>query len=107
VVSLSSLPHLVLLSGLLAAGAALASPQIATKAGCAVCHTPDKKLVGPSYHDIALKYKGRADAPVLLATRVRKGGTGVWGPIPMAPSDATKISDADLKVVIAWILKTP
>jgi cytochrome c len=91
----------------LAAGAAVASPQIATKAGCAVCHTPDKKLVGPSYHDIALKYKGRADAPALLATRVRKGGTGVWGQIPMAPSDATKISDADLKAVIAWILKTP
>ena len=93
--------------GVLAAGAAAASEQIATKGGCAACHAADKKMIGPAYKDIAAKYKGRADAPALLAEKVRKGGKDVWGPAPMLPSDPKKISDADLKTVIAWILKTP
>ena len=78
---------------------------VATKAGCTVCHAKDKKLVGPSYQDVAKKYKGQADAHAKLALKVRKGGTGVYGPIPMPPNDDKKIGDADLKAVIAWILK--
>jgi len=94
-------------AGVLAAGAAAASEQLATKGGCAACHAADKKMIGPAYKDIAAKYKGRADAPAMLAAKVRSGGKDVWGPVPMLPSDAKKISDADLKTVIAWILKTP
>ncbi|MBK9522000.1 MAG: c-type cytochrome [Rhodocyclaceae bacterium] len=74
------------------------------KAGCVACHTPDKKLVGPSLKDIAAKYKGQADAVAKLSEKVRKGGSGVWGPIPMPPNGADKISDADLKSTVEWIL---
>jgi cytochrome c len=98
---------LAALCGAIAAAPAAASPQIAAKAGCTTCHAADKKMVGPSFHDIAAKYKGNAEAPALLAERTRKGGKGVWGQVAMPPSDAAKISDADLKAVIAWILKTP
>lgn len=85
---------------------AIASEAIASKAGCLACHTVDKKVVGPSYKDVAAKYKGQADAAAKLAEKVRKGGVGNWGPppIPMPPNPVDKISDADLKTVIQWIL---
>ena len=76
------------------------------KAGCMACHQKDKKLVGPSFKDIAAKYKGQADAVAKLADKVRKGGAGVWGPVPMAPNPPDKINDADLKAAIELILKT-
>lgn len=91
---------------------AVAAPSIAhaqdamTKAGCMACHAKDKKLVGPSFKDIAAKYKGDKEAPTKLAEKVRKGGAGVWGPIPMPPNAADKISDADLKAAIELILKS-
>ena len=75
------------------------------KAGCVACHTKDKKLVGPSFKDIAARYKGKADAPAALFAKVRSGGKGVFGPIPMSPNPPDKISDADLKLSIDWILK--
>ena len=76
-----------------------------TKAGCLACHTKDKKLVGPAYKDVAAKYKGQADAVAKLSEKVRKGGSGVYGPVPMPPTLADKISDADLKTAIEWVLK--
>jgi cytochrome c len=76
------------------------------KAGCMACHTKDKKLVGPSFKDIAAKYKGQADAATKLADKVRKGGSGVFGPVPMAPNGPDKISDKDLKEAVELILKT-
>jgi cytochrome c len=88
-------------------GAAVASPQIALKAGCVGCHMADRKLVGPSYKEIAVKYKGRADAIAFLSQRVRQGGPGNWGAIPMAANDVSKLNDAELKAVLDWILKTP
>ena len=78
--------------------------DIANKAVCTACHQVDKKVLGPAYKDVAKKYKGNAGAPALLADKVRKGGQGVWGPIPMSPNTPAQISDADLKVVIAWVL---
>ncbi len=75
------------------------------KAGCVACHAKDKKLVGPAFKDIAAKYKGQ-DVVAKLSDKVRKGGSGVWGPIPMPPNGADKISDADLKAVIESILKS-
>ena len=74
------------------------------KAGCMACHSKDKKLVGPSFKDIAAKYKGQADAVAKLSEKVRKGGSGVFGPVPMAPNPPDKISDADLKAAIEQIL---
>ncbi len=97
--------------GMLAAGAAQASEQIATKAGCTVCHAvekkADKKMVGPYYKDVAAKYRARADAVAYLSGQVRKGSKGVWGAVPMLPTAPDKLSDADLKTVITWIMKTP
>jgi len=99
------------LLGLAALG--LAAPAFAqaeieatmTKAGCLACHTKDKKLVGPAYKDVAAKYKGQADAVAKLMDKTRKGGSGVYGPVPMPPNPVEKISDADLKAAIEWVLK--
>jgi cytochrome c len=95
------------LCGVFAASGALASTQLAIKAGCVACHMADRKLVGPAYKEIAAKYKGRADAIPYLMQRVRKGGPGNWGQIPMAANDVTKVSDAELKTLLNWILSTP
>jgi cytochrome c len=90
----------------LAAAGAWANPQEAmNKAGCLACHTPDKKLVGPSFKDIAAKYKGQ-DVVGKLIDKVRKGGSGVYGPVPMAPNPPDKINDADLKAAVEFILKS-
>ena len=77
-----------------------------TKAGCMACHAKDKKIVGPSFKEIAAKYKGQADLVAKLSEKVRKGGSGVFGPVPMAPNPPDKISDADLKAAIELILKS-
>ena len=88
-----------------ATGALAATPDEAmNKAGCMACHAKDKKLVGPSFKEIATKYKGQ-DATAKLIEKVRKGGSGVYGPIPMPPNGPDKINDADLKLVVEWILK--
>jgi cytochrome c len=81
---------------------AQADPALATKNNCMACHAVDKKLVGPSYRDVAKKYAGTsADA---LATSIKKGGAGKWGPIPMPAQP--QLSDADAKNLAAWILST-
>ncbi len=97
----------LLLAGLgLTLPAAAATPEESlNKAGCMACHAKDKKLVGPSFKDIAAKYKGQ-DASAKLMDKVRKGGSGVFGPIPMAPNGPDKISDADLKAAVDFILKS-
>ena len=66
------------------------------------CHTVDKKLVGPGYKEVAAKYKGDKTAEAKLVEKVKKGGAGVWGPIPM-PANA-QVSDADVKTLVKWIL---
>lgn len=89
----------------LAAPGAWATPEIAQKAGCNACHQPDKKLLGPSYKEIAARYKGQSGAPAALAEKVRKGSKGVWGAVPMPATEPARLSDAELKAVVAWILK--
>jgi len=84
---------------------AATTEETMTKAGCMACHTKDKKLVGPPFKDIAAKYKGQ-DVTAKLIEKVRKGGSGVYGPIPMAPNPPDKINDADLKAAIELILKS-
>ena len=92
-----------------AAGAVLALPaqasdELAKKYMCMTCHQLDKKLVGPSYHDVAAKYKGDKAAEGKLVDKVKKGGAGVWGQIPMPPND--KVPEADLKALVKWVLST-
>ena len=86
------------------AAPAHANEEAFKKAGCTACHAADKKLVGPALKDIAAKYKGQGDAVAKLSDKVRKGGSGVWGPIPMQPNPAAKISDTDLKTTVEWVL---
>lgn len=86
-------------------GTAAASEAISKKAGCAVCHDTSKKLVGPTYKEIAAKYKKDPNAAARLAQSVRKGSKGVFGQVPMLPTGTDKLSDAELKAVIDWILK--
>lgn len=72
------------------------------KDGCAACHNIDKKLIGPPYIDVATKYKGDKDAVTKLTDKVKKGGVGVWGQIPMPPN--AQIPEADIKDLVTWIL---
>jgi cytochrome c len=88
------------------APAALADPEAAmNKAGCMACHAKDKKIVGPAFKEIAVKNKGQANVAATLADKVRKGGKGVYGQIPMPPNAVDKIGDAELKAAVEWILK--
>ena len=87
---------------LLAAGSAAANEELAKKSACLACHAVDKKVVGPAYKDIAAKYKGQKDAEAKLIEKVKKGGSGVWGPIPMPPNAAVK--DEDIKTLVKWVL---
>jgi cytochrome c len=75
---------------------------LAQKSGCLACHAVDKKVVGPSYKEVAAKYKGDKAAAAKLEKKVKEGGVGVWGQIPMPPN--TIPSDADIKQLVAWIL---
>jgi cytochrome c len=98
--------HIAGLALALASAGAWANPEEAmNKAGCLACHTKDKKLVGPSFKEIAAKYKGQ-DVMAKLMDKVRKGGSGVFGPVPMAPNPPEKIADPDLKAALELILKS-
>ena len=76
--------------------------DLAKKSNCMSCHTVDKKLVGPSYKDVAAKYKGNADAVKTLSAKVKAGGKGAWGEIPMPPNPNVK--DADIETLVKWVL---
>ncbi len=82
-------------------GASLANEQLAKQKGCMACHDMKAKKVGPSYADIAKKYTGKADAVDYLAGKIKKGGSGVWGSVPMPPQN---VSDAEAKQLAQWIL---
>ena len=87
----------ILVAGVLATGAARAADageELLKKSGCTACHAVDKKVVGPSYKEVAAKYRGDAKAPALLFEKVKKGGSGVWGPVPMPPN--ASVSDVTL-----------
>jgi cytochrome c len=88
--------------GAASAASAPAGYEIAQKNACLGCHTVDRKLVGPAFRDIAAKYKGDAGAQARLEKKVRDGGSGVWGVIPM-PSHP-RMSDGDIRTVVAWVL---
>ena len=81
---------------------AKAAEALAQKSGCIACHAVDKKVIGPAYKEVAAKYKGDKDASKKLEGKVKQGGQGVWGPVPMPPN--AQVSDADVKLLVAWVL---
>jgi cytochrome c len=86
----------------LASGAALANAELAQKKNCMACHAVDKKIVGPAYKDVAAKYKGQKDAEAKLADKIIKGGSGVWGPVPMPAN--TQVSPDEAKQLAKWVI---
>ena len=93
-----------LLLGLLSGHGAWASQALAVSKNCMACHAVDKKLVGPSYKDVAGKYAGDKEAAAKLATKIMKGGAGVWGAIPMPANP--QVSAEEAKKLADWILAT-
>ena len=94
---------LIVSAGLLAvAGNAIASEALAKKHNCLACHATDKKLVGPSYQEVAAKYKGDAGAEAKLVAKVKNGGSGAWGQVPMPPN--ATVPEADIKALVKWVL---
>ncbi|MDM0023385.1 c-type cytochrome [Variovorax saccharolyticus] len=84
------------------AAPALADLALATSKNCMSCHAVDRKVLGPSFKDIAAKYKDTKGAADMLATKIMKGGAGVWGPVPMPANN--QVSEADAKKLAAWVL---
>jgi cytochrome c len=87
-----------------AAVAADAAEALAQKNGCLACHSVQQKVLGPAFKDVAAKYKGDKTAEAKMIEKVKKGGSGVWGPIPM-PGNSPQVKDADIKTIIQWVLK--
>ena len=75
---------------------------LAASKNCLACHNVDRKIVGPAYKDVAKKYAGNPKAVEMLLSKVMKGGSGVWGPVPMPAN--TQINEAEAKRLIAWVL---
>lgn len=84
------------------AAPAFADQALATAKNCMSCHTAEKKLVGPSYKEVAAKYAGQAGAVDKLAVKIMKGGSGVYGPVPMPAN--TQVNEAEAKKLAAWVL---
>lgn len=79
-----------------------AGEELMKKNGCAACHSIDKKIVGPAYKDVATKYKADKTAEAKLVAKVKNGGSGAWGTMPMPPNPQVK--DDDIKTLVHWIL---
>ncbi|MFZ3088691.1 MAG: c-type cytochrome [Methylotenera sp.] len=82
---------------------AAAAQALAQKSGCLACHSVDKKILGPAYKDVAAKYKGDKTAEAKLIAKVKAGGSGTWGPMPM-PANSPQVKDADIKTIVEWVL---
>jgi cytochrome c len=93
---------LAMTAALTVAAPAFADQALATSKNCMACHALDKKLVGPAYKDVAAKYAGDKAAIDKLAAKIMKGGSGVWGPVPM-PANA-QVNDAEAKKLATWVM---
>jgi cytochrome c len=91
----------VLALSVLHAGA-WASPELAQKKTCMACHAVDRKIVGPAYKDVAAKYAGQREAADVLAIRIVKGGSGVWGAVPMPANP--QVSPSEARTLAIWVL---
>jgi cytochrome c len=92
----------VLIAAATCATPVLADLALATAKNCMACHAVDKKLVGPAYKEVAAKYAGQKDAVDKLAVKIMKGGSGVWGPVPMPAN--TQVNEAEAKKLAAWVM---
>ena len=90
--------------GAILASPAFASADLAQKKNCMACHAADKKVIGPAYKEVATKYAGQKDAADKLAQKILKGGSGVWGAVPMPANP--QVSDAEAKTLATWVLST-
>lgn len=81
---------------------AMANLDLAKSKNCMACHSVDAKVVGPGFKDVAKKYTGDKTAEAKLAAKVIKGGTGVWGTMPMPAN--TQVSEAEAKTLAKWVL---
>jgi cytochrome c len=81
---------------------AFAQADLAQKKNCMACHAVDKKVVGPAYKEVAAKYAGQKDAVDKLAQKVLKGGSGVWGAVPMPANP--QVNEAEAKQLVQWIM---
>lgn len=95
------LAFLVILAAALT-GVSLANEQLAKQKGCMACHDMKAKKVGPAYAEVAKKYAGRKDAVDYLTQKIKKGGAGVWGGVPMPPQN--NVTDAEAKQIAQWIM---
>lgn len=80
-----------------------AALELAKKSGCLACHSVDKKVVGPAWKDVSEKYKGNAEMKAKLVDKVKKGGKGVWGEVPMPPY-SPRVADADIDTLVTFVL---
>ena len=96
------LAQLAATAALLAAAPVFADQALATAKNCMTCHAVDKKLVGPAYKEVATKYAGQKDAVDKLAVKIMKGGSGVYGPVPMPAN--TQVNEAEAKKLAAWVM---
>lgn len=101
-IQLMSAAVLTLFSGAALAQDAAAAKALASKSACMACHAVDKKLVGPAFKDVAAKHQGQADALEKVSARIKSGGSGIYGPVPM-PAQA-QLKDDELKLLAGWIL---
>jgi cytochrome c len=85
-----------------ASGPVFAQAELAKQKNCMACHAVDKKLVGPAYKDVAAKYKADKDAATKLAKKIREGGVGVWGQVPMPANP--QVNDAEATSLAKWVL---
>ncbi|PWF46782.1 c-type cytochrome [Massilia glaciei] len=97
-----SLMVLAAISAAFASTGALANPDLAKAKNCMSCHAIGTKLLGPAFKDVAAKYAGQKDAESKLVAKVLKGGTGVWGQLPMPPN--AQLSEADARALVKWVL---
>ncbi len=88
--------------GMLAAGHSAANEKLAQSSGCMTCHAIDKKGIGPSYKEVAAKYRGNKTAEANLVKKVKAGGSGVWGSTPMPPN--AHVKEDDIKAIVHWVL---
>jgi cytochrome c len=100
---LKSMLATVILTATASAIAGGSAEALAQKNGCLMCHGVDKKVLGPSYKEVAAKYKGDKTAEAKLIEKVKVGGTGVWGSMPM-PANSPIVKDDDIKTIVQWVL---
>ncbi|MGE5649779.1 c-type cytochrome [Noviherbaspirillum sp. UKPF54] len=92
----------VLAAGALLSNAAMANADLAKAKNCLACHAVANKVVGPAFKDVAAKYAGQKDAEDKLTQKVLKGGSGVWGPVPMPAN--TQVNEAEARTLVKWVL---